>query len=330
MTDPPRSPTAFEHGTVAFAELQRSVEAVIRGKPEQVRLSLACMLARGHLLIEDNPGTGKTSLAKAIAAAFGGTVRRVQFTPDLLPTDILGVTVFNPSTATFSFRPGPVFANVVVADEINRASPKTQSALLEVMEEHQVTVDGEPRPVPDPFLVVATQNPQDFQGTYPLPEVQLDRFAMRLTLGYAGREAELEVMARGRTPDGSPGAEQVLDPAGFHRLAQVCEQVAVTSPLLNYVADLVEATRTHRDLRLGVSTRGSITLLAVARSYALANGRAYVTADDIKRLAVPVLAHRIAVTADAEIEGLTERAVMEAVVKAVPVPRSRATSDLPA
>ena len=314
-----------EQGTAAVKLLESSVGSVIRGKLPQVRLAISCLLAEGHLLIEDKPGTGKTSLAKAMAASIGGTVRRVQFTPDLLPSDITGVSVFNPVRGEFSFREGPAFTNILIADEINRASPKTQAALLEVMEERQVTYDGVSRPVPSPFMVVATQNPLDFQGTYPLPEVQLDRFAMKISLGYADREAEMEVMTR------APGAQLIehlppaFDPHQFRLVIECAREVSVGPALRGYVADLVDATRSHRDLRLGVSTRGTLVLLAVRRAYALANGRAYVTPDDVKALAVPVLAHRVALTPEAEIDGLTEAAVVQSILDQVPVPRQPAT-----
>ena len=327
MTNLPDSKNGHSAGTAVFDQIRSSVEGVIRGKSDAVRLALCCLVARGHLLIEDNPGTGKTTLAKAVAGVFGGSVRRVQFTPDLLPSDITGVTVFDPRTTTFTFRKGPVFANILVADEINRASPKTQAALLEVMEERQVTSDGTSRPVPDPFMVVATQNPLDFQGTYPLPEVQLDRFAMKLSLGYAGREAELELLARSRRSDGDLEVRQVLDVATFGELSSAAEAVTVTQPLYGYVVDVVAATRIHTNLRLGVSTRGSLTLLAVARAFALSSGRSFVTPDDIKELAVPVLAHRIALTADAEIEGASEADVINDILGSVPIPRARATAD---
>jgi MoxR-like ATPase len=306
----------------ALRLLEENVGQAIRGKTEAVRLSVSCLLAGGHLLIEDRPGTGKTSLAKAIAASIGGVARRVQFTPDLLPSDITGVSVFNPVRGEFTFREGPTFTNILIADEINRASPKTQAALLEVMEERQVTSDGVSRPVPTPFMVVATQNPMDFHGTYPLPEVQLDRFAMKITLGYADRESELEVMSSA-TASGLQPIDAVLTLERFSWLMGAARWVRVGDPLREYVADVVAATRTHRDLRLGVSTRGTLTLLAVARSYALANGRWFVAPDDIKSLCGPVLAHRMAVTADAEIDGLTEIAVLEQILDRIPVPRAR-------
>lgn len=312
-----------EQATAGIALLQHAVQSVIRGKPREVELALACLLAEGHLLIEDRPGTGKTTLAKAIAGVIGGTVRRVQFTPDLLPSDITGVSVFNPVTGTFTFREGPAFTNLLVADEINRASPKTQAALLEVMEERHITNDGVSRPVPSPFMVVATQNPLDFQGTYPLPEVQLDRFAMRISLGYAPREAELELMARVEGDGIVVAAPAVIDIIDFRHLVAACRTVSVTAPIRGYVADIVEATRAEPDLRLGVSTRGTLVLLQVAQALALSQGRGFVTADDIKTLAVPVLAHRVAVTPDAEIDGITGAAVIEAILNMIPVPRTR-------
>ncbi len=315
-------PADRERASLAMGRLHHTVCGVIRGKDDEVRLALSCMVAGGHLLIEDNPGTGKTSLAKALAGSIGGTVRRVQFTPDLLPSDITGVTVFNPANSQFSFRPGPTFSNVLVADEINRASPKTQAALLEVMEERQVTADGVSHPVPDPFMVVATQNPLDFQGTYPLPEVQLDRFAMKLSLGYAPPEAEFEVLTRPRGVEQSP-VTPALDLAQFRELVEIAGRVSVTAPLHRYVLSLVGASRGHRDLRLGVSTRGALVLIAIARASALSRGRGFVTVDDVKDVAVRVLSHRVAVTPESEIDGITAEAVIQGILDSTPVPRVR-------
>jgi MoxR-like ATPase len=311
---------------LAFNRLQENVEQVLRGKSEPVRLAIACLLAEGHLLIEDKPGTGKTSLAKSMAASFGGVARRVQFTPDLLPSDITGVSVYNGVTGDFTFRQGPVFTNILVADEINRASPKTQAALLEVMEERQVTVEGSPIMVPRPFMVVATQNPLDFQGTYPLPEVQLDRFAMKLSLGYADREAELEVMARPEQ-DLVAGLKQLFDVDHLGTVLGWVRRTTVSPALREYVADIVMRTREHNDLRLGVSTRGTLILLGVARAVAVSHGRDFVTPDDIKLLTVPVLAHRMAVTPEAEMDGITEADVLVSILEQVPVPRVRDRAD---
>jgi MoxR-like ATPase len=324
VSKPPRSNS--HRAWLAFNRLQENVEQVLRGKSEPVRMAIACLLAEGHLLIEDKPGTGKTSLAKSIAASFGGVARRVQFTPDLLPSDITGVSVYNGVTGDFSFRQGPVFTNILVADEINRASPKTQAALLEVMEERQVTVEGSPLMVPRPFMVVATQNPLDFQGTYPLPEVQLDRFAMKLSLGYADRAAELEVMARPEQ-DLISGLKQLFDVDHLGIVLGWVRKTTVSPALREYVADVVMRTREHRDLRLGVSTRGTLTLLAVARAIAVSHGRDYVIPDDIKLLTVPVLAHRMAVTPEAEMDGVTEADVLNSILEQVPVPRVRDRSE---
>lgn len=322
----PRSrKTRAASGLALVPILHDNIAKALRGKPDQVRLALSCLMAEGHLLIEDKPGTGKTSLAKAIASSIGGTVRRVQFTPDLLPSDITGVSVFDPRSSEFSFRPGPAFTNILIADEINRASPKTQAALLEVMEERQITNDGESRPVPRPFMVVATQNPLDFHGTYPLPEVQLDRFAMRISLGYADRAAELEVMERLEVDPSFFEVKQVVSAVEFAELLHLTRQVTISQPLREYVADIVGASRRHPDLRLGVSTRGTLTLLSVSRAYALACGRPYVSPDDIKALAESVLSHRIAVTAEAEMDGVREIEVLSSILDEVPVPR-RATA----
>lgn len=298
-----------------------NVVHVVQGKRETAMLAVTCLLAEGHLLIEDKPGTGKTSLARAIAASIGGSAKRIQFTPDLLPTDITGVTIYDPRGAEFRYREGPVFANVVIADEINRASPKTQAALLEVMEERNVTADGISRPVPRPFMVLATQNPLDFQGTYPLPEVQLDRFAMKLGIGYTDRVTELNIIASRVIADPVTELVPVLSDAPLRRFIELVRTVDLAESLREYIVDIVMKTREHRDLRLGVSTRGTLTLVGIAKAYAVGDGRNWVSPDDIKAVAVPVLAHRIAVTPEAELDGITANDLLDEILNSVPVPR---------
>jgi MoxR-like ATPase len=315
-----------EIGSAAMSRLVTVIGSAIRGKRVEITMAVSCMVARGHLLIEDRPGTGKTTLAKSLARSIGGVVTRVQFTPDLLPSDITGVSIYHPASEEFRFRPGPAFSNVLLADEINRASPKTQAALLEVMEERQITTDGVTRSVPSPFMVVATQNPLEYQGTYPLPEVQLDRFAVRLSLGYADRTAEREVLSTGQQ-DRSTGVPAVMTVEQFERLADLAARVTVAPALVSYVLDLVDATRQHPDLRLGVSTRGALMMLSIARCQALAAGRGFVTPDDIKDLARPVFAHRMSLAAHAEIDGSTPEAIVDHLLNEVPVPRDPAARE---
>jgi MoxR-like ATPase len=308
----------------AFGELvrrlSRNIESVVLGKPQVVRLALTALLAEGHVLLEDVPGVGKTTLARAIAASVHGQWRRIQFTPDLLPSDVTGVTIFNQGTRGFEFHPGPVFANIVIADEINRASPKTQSALLEVMEERYVTVDGVRHAVPRPFLVVATQNPIEMDGTYRLPEAQLDRFLMKLTVGYPTEAVEIEVLrgaAAGRTPD---ALDPVTDTAIVGQLIRLAHRVHIADPLYTYAVRLAAATRVHTQVRVGVSPRGVIALTRAACAYALTDGRAYVIPEDFKALVEPVFAHRLLLSPDAQVRGATAADVLREVLDAVPVP----------
>ena len=280
-------------------KLRASVEHALEGKPEAVDLSLTVLLARGHLLIEDVPGVGKTTLARALATAVGGDWRRVQFTSDLLPSDVLGVSVLDPRTGEFAFRQGPVFCNVLLADEVNRASPRTQSALLEAMNEGQVSVEGATTPLPEPFFVVATQNPQDFSGTFPLPESQLDRFMMRIRIGYPPPHIEARLFASDAARAERP-VPQAIDPAQLVSLQREVDRVEVDSALATYLQALLQATRSSSALTLGASPRAGLNLVRAARARALLRGRRYCIADDIHDLAVPVLAHRVRLTASSE------------------------------
>ena len=291
-----------------FARAKQRVCAVVRGKDEVVDKALVAAVAGGHLLLEDVPGVGKTTLASALAEALGGTLRRIQFTSDLLPGDITGVSVLVPGSSGFTFRRGPVFANVVLADEINRATPKTQSALLEAMSEGQVTADGQRHALPDPFVVLATQNPHDFHGTFPLPDSQLDRFLMRLSMGYPSREHERSILRSGGRAQGSPAAGLTLDETRALRAA--VEQVSVHEEVEDLLLDLVAATRTDARFLRGVSTRGAGALHRAARALALSRGRAFVVPEDLRELAVPVLAHRVLVRSSGE-SGAARAAIQE-------------------
>ncbi len=309
---------------VAVDTLITNVASVVRGKHDQVRLAVCCLLTEGHLLVEDVPGTGKTSLAKAIAGSIDGTWKRVQFTPDLLPTDITGVAVFDQRTGQFRFREGPVFTNVLIGDEINRGSPKTQSALLEVMEERQVTVDAVTHMVPRPFFVVATQNPRDFHGTFPLPEVQLDRFSMRLSLGYLDPATEASVIDQVRHNGASSivPVSPVMNTAELAHLIESMRDVQVAPSVSDYVVRLANATRQHADLRLGVSTRGTIAMVRVASAFAATDGREFVTPDDVRAVLAPVFAHRMALTAEAELRGVRVEHIVAEIADDVSVPRT--------
>jgi MoxR-like ATPase len=315
-----RTASDWERFADSFSLLAANVERVIQGKHHEVRLALVCLIAEGHLLIEDVPGVGKTMLAKSIARSIDCSFRRIQFTPDLLPTDVTGVNVYNQERGDFEFKPGAVFANIVLADEINRASPKTQSALLESMEEHQVTVDGVTYHLGTPFMVIATQNPIEHEGTYPLPEAQLDRFMMRLSIGYPSVEAEAQILSTHGIASTLDDIEPVTDAPGVGEMAAMAREVHVADTLQRYIVSLAEATRRHPHLYLGASPRASITLLRASRALAAAEGRDYVIPDDVKSLTVPVLCHRVIVSADAAMNGRTPETVLAELAHEVPVP----------
>ena len=303
-----------------------NIEHVIEGKTATVRLALSVLLAEGHLLIEDVPGVGKTKLAKALARSIDCSVRRIQFTPDLLPSDVTGVSVYNQENHDFEFRPGAVFANLVVGDEINRASPKTQSALLECMEERQVTVDGTTYELQTPFMVIATQNPIEMEGTYPLPEAQRDRFTARIAMGYPDAGAELAMLDAHGAHDPLHALRPVSDAATVRRLIATVRDTHVADAVKQYAVDIVTATREAPDLRLGASPRAALQLLRTARAVAALEGRDYVLPDDLQALAVPVLAHRIIPTADAQLARRTTDAIVADIIHRLPLPHDRGRS----
>nr|WP_274388025.1 MoxR family ATPase [Salsipaludibacter albus] len=300
--------------------MRANIASVLMGKDDVIELTLVTLLAGGHLLIEDVPGVGKTLLARALGASIDGEVRRLQFTPDLLPTDVTGVSVYSPAEGTFTFRPGPVFANVVLADEINRAGPKTQSALLEAMEEQTVTIDGVTRELASPFMVIATQNPIELDGTYPLPEAQRDRFLVRTALGYPARDAELGVLRNHAAGDLVRGLTPVTTAATVARMIRAVTRVRVAESLENYVLDLVAATRAHDSLALGASPRAGLALVRAGRALAALRGRDHVLPDDVKELAEPVLSHRLQLTARARVGEATPQSVVADVVSSTATP----------
>jgi MoxR-like ATPase len=300
-----------------------AIESVIEGKAEAVRLALTVLLAEGHVLIEDVPGVGKTMLAKALARSTDCSVRRIQFTPDLLPSDITGVSAFNQERRDFEFKPGPVFANIVVGDEINRASPKTQSALLECMEERQVTVDGTTYPLAPPFMVIATQNPIEMEGTYPLPEAQRDRFTARISMGYPSPESELAMLDAHGSSSPLEALEPVARAEDMRELIAAVRKVHVADALKQYVIKLVTATRSTPELRLGASPRATLHLLRASRARAALDGRDFVIPDDVQALALPVLAHRLLPSAEALVARQLPEQVLAAIVGQVPLPQFR-------
>jgi MoxR-like ATPase len=310
----------FSEFRSAFERIAENIELTIQGKEDVVRLSLVALIAEGHLLLEDVPGVGKTMLAKSIARSVGSTWRRIQFTPDLLPTDVTGVSVWDRRSGEFEFKRGAVFANLVLGDEINRASPKTQSALLECMEERQVTVDGVTHRLDEPFMVIATQNPIEHEGTYPLPESQLDRFMMRLSMGYPSREAELEVLEKHGEQSVLEDLEPVADATSVSVLIKMARAVHVAPSLKSYIVDVCEATRDHPDVYLGASPRASLYLLKASRVIAASKARDYVVPDDLKDISIPVLAHRILLSPEAQMRGAGPEDVLESVLGRIPVP----------
>ena len=322
----PMTPDQARWFSDTFASVVRNVERAILGKTEAIRLAVTCMLAEGHLLLEDYPGTGKTTLARSMAQTVQGTHSRIQFTPDLLPSDVTGVTIYDQQTSEFVFHRGPIFASVVLADEINRASPKTQSALLEVMEEHRVTVDGVSYEVGSPFMVIATQNPIEQAGTYRLPEAQLDRFLMKTTLGYPDRATSLRILTSGGSRPQSAALAPVITTSAMSEMAQLGQAVHIEPSVMDYIARLVEATRTAADVRLGVSIRGGLARARASRVWAASLGRHYVVPDDVKILAIPCCAHRMVLDPESEFNGVSAVDVMTQVISTVQPPTERATA----
>jgi len=304
----------------AADRLMDNVSKVIVGKNQTVELVLVALFCSGHVLIEDVPGIGKTMLAKAIAKSLGCSFKRIQATPDLLPSDITGIHYYNQKTSEFELRPGPIFANIVLVDEINRATPRTQSSLLECMQEQQVTVDLETISLPRPFLVIATQNPVELEGTFPLPEAQLDRFLLRIRLGYPTRDEEGAILSRFQHSNPLDSLTSVIDNSGLVKLQELCRQVYIEESVRNYITDITGATRSHQEIKLGASPRASLGLYHASQALAAIQGRNYVIPDDVKYLAVPVLAHRVIVKTEARLRGQSSEKIIGEIVSTVPVP----------
>ena len=306
--------------TTIAREIVNNVSKVIVGKQPVIKQALAAVIAKGHILIEDVPGVGKTMLAKSISSSIGCSFKRIQFTPDLLPSDIVGVSIYNQSTREFQFRPGPVMAQIVLVDEINRGTPKTQSALLEAMEELQVSVDGVTRPLEQPFIVMATQNPIEYEGTFPLPEAQLDRFLMRISLGYPSFTDELSVIEQQEKTHPIDELEAVASPEDVIKLQKAAQNVYVDTAVREYIVGLIEATRTHEDVSLGASPRASLSMFRAVRGMAILRDRDYVIPDDVKELAYAVLAHRLILSPAARMRGLHTEQVIDGLLESVAVP----------
>ncbi len=318
-----QAPARIEVVQSLAARVSTNVERVILGKPREIELVLIALLCQGHLLIEDVPGVGKTMLARAIAKSFGCSFKRLQFTPDMLPSDVTGVSVFNQKTREFEFRPGPIIAQIVLTDEINRATPKTQSALLECMEERQVTVDGVTYPMPQPFLVMATQNPIEYEGTFPLPEAQLDRFMLRIHLGYPANKDEMAMLDAQQFQHPIEELTQVVSAAELLDAQNEVKNVYVDNLVKEYILALIESTRKHPDVYLGASPRGSLALYKTAQARAAIQGRDYAIPDDIKMLADPALAHRLIVSPAARLKNVDPRVIVDELIHSVAVPGSR-------
>ncbi|MSQ10557.1 MAG: MoxR family ATPase [Dehalococcoidia bacterium] len=320
-----RKERVLELGTGVIERIVGNVEKVIVGKRDVVELAVIALLCQGHLLIEDVPGVGKTTLAKSIACSVGCSFRRLQFTPDLLPSDVTGVSIFNQRTSDFEFRGGPIFAQIVLVDEINRATPKTQSALLEAMEEHQVTVDGVLHPLPSPFMVMATQNPIEYEGTFPLPEAQLDRFLMRIELGYPSPDDEVAILDNQQTAHPLDSLEQVVDVPEIERMQRQVKAIMVDPLVKQYIVAIANATRQHEDVYLGASPRGSLALMRTAQAMAVLRGEDFVPPDYVKELAAATLVHRVIVNPSARVKEITPKRVVADVLERVPVPGARAS-----
>ena len=305
------------------ARIRENIQLVIVGKDEAINLAIVALLCRGHILVEDAPGIGKTTLAKALAQSLKCTFKRIQFTPDLMPTDVLGVNFYNQRTSDFEFRNGPIFSQLLLADEINRATPRTQSSLLEAMQERQATVDGETRKLPEPFLVMATQNPIEMEGTFPLPEAQLDRFMLRIRLGYPTPEEESDILLRFERESDPPELDAVADVEELRDMQSQVNSVLVDDTIRQYIVDILQASRTNQSLTLGASPRAGLALFRASQARAALDGRDFVTPDDVKVLASPVLSHRLIVASNARLRGRTAGQIVREILAGIPVPIER-------